>query len=436
METSTIALIIVIVTLVLYATDKFPIPLISLLSVASMVLLGVMPFGDAFKGFSGNTFIMVASMMVIGHALIENGVVQMVGTRVFHRFANDERKLLIAFMAFAAVTSAFIHNSAVMIMMMPIIEYYVRKSGGKLHSKIFDMPVAQSIIMGTRLALVGSASPILAQEILLSTEGVERGFRFFETARVAAPVLVVLFLCYYYIIYPFMYKRFGCDALEEVVPMTEEEELQKSQITWKTWMCSVIIVLVALGLAFTDTLKTWIPNLNTATVSLCGALLLLFSGCIKFKKALKELDLDTLVILGCATGFATCFTMSGIGDAVVNKVLEIGGVATNPVLLVAVFTIIPCLLINLVANSVATAAFAAVAIPLAQGLGISPLPFVAGILFGGGCSFLFPTSTYTLTMAMTHGKYKFNDYVIIGAMVGVICCITAIIGICAVYGLF
>lgn len=430
MEVSTTALIIVIATIILYATDRFPMAVVSLASLLAMVATGVLTFSEAFKGFSGNLVMLVAGMMIIGNALFENGVAERIGKLAFRRFENDERKMLIAVMAVSAVLSGFLHNISVMTMMMPIVAVHVARSNGRLKLKNFYMALSHAVIVGARITIVGSSPPVLAQEILVSTEGVQRGFGFFELSLVTIPVLIVLLAAYYFLLYPLGDKLFDHTVTGSVVTVQEE----KNYIPWKMWLSGIVVVLVALGFAFTSQVQRFMPNVNTGTISMMGAMILVLAGCVDFKTELRRMDWNTLIVLASATGFSACFTASGLGDRLADILVHIGGVATSPVLLVILLTVTTALLVNLMANSAATAIFAAIAISVALRLGIDPVPMVAAVVFGGGSAVVMPTSTATLTMSAVAG-YRFKDYAIMGAIVSVLCVAVSIVMILLVYGL-
>lgn len=431
MQVSTIALIIVVATIILFSIDRFPMAVVSLTSLLAMVATGVLTFSEAFKGFSSNLVMLVSGMIIIGNALFENGVAEKIGELAFHRFVKDERKMLIAVMVVSAVLSGFLHNISVMAMMMPIIAVHVSRSNGRLKLKNFYMALSHAVIIGARITIVGSSPPVLAQEILLSTEGVQRGFGFFELSLVTIPVLIVVLVAYYFFLYPLGNRLFDHESQSDAVVVSAEK---KEYIPWKMWLSGIVAVLVALGFAFTDAVQQVMPNVNTGSISLMGAMILVLTGCVDFKTELRRMDWSTLIILASATGFSTCFTVSGLGDKLADLLVHIGGVATSPVLLVVLLTVSTALLVNLMANSAATTIFAAIAISVALRLGVDPVPMVAAVVFGGGSAVVMPTSTATLTMSAVAG-YRFKDYAIMGAVVSTLCVVVSIVMILLVYGL-
>ena len=61
MASSTIAIIILVITIILFATGKIPLAITAVCSALAMGIFGVIPFSKAFAGFSNDV-----TMMVIG----------------------------------------------------------------------------------------------------------------------------------------------------------------------------------------------------------------------------------------------------------------------------------------------------------------------------------------------------------------------------------
>ena len=194
MEASTIATIILAATIILYIIDRYPLALVTIASLLAMVLSGVLSFSEVFKGFSSNLVMLVAGMMVIGNALFDNNVISRVGNFFFKNVKGGEKSFVLCMMIMAAVLSGFLHNISVMAMMTPLAASYVAKSNGRMKLKNFYMALAHATIIGARFTLIGASPPMLAQSVLLSSEGVARGMGFFELAAVAVPVFVITLL--------------------------------------------------------------------------------------------------------------------------------------------------------------------------------------------------------------------------------------------------
>ena len=424
METSTLATIILVATIILFATDRYPLAFASLASVTAMVLTGLLKFSEAFAGFSSNLIMLVAGMMIIGNALFDNNVVSRIGHLIFRNFKGGEKAHLLVMMTMAAALSGFLHNIAVMAMMLPLAASYVAKSNGKMKLKNFYMPLAHATIIGARITLIGASPPMLAQSVLLSSEGVERGLEFFELAAVAIPVFVVVLLCYNFFLYRFGNKLFDHSKTNEVNTNIESSDVP----LWKTWVTGIVMVTVALCFVFVE-------GVELGAISLGGACVLIFTGCVKWSTAIKKLDWTTLIILGCTNGITSCFTMTNIDEFVVDLLTRIGGGLSSPFLLVVIFTFVTAWASNVFHNSSASVIFSTLAVSVALGLGIDPIPLVVAVIFGCAFDFIMPTGTSTLTMSCAAG-YAFRDYAIMGSILSPICCAASAVVIGLVYNLF
>ena len=423
MESSILATVILIATIILFAIDRYPLAFASLASLLVMVVSGVLTFAEAFEGFSSNLIMLVAGMMVIGNALFDNNVVSRIGNLIFKNLKGGEKAYLLVMMTLAALLSGFLHNIAVMAMMLPLAASYVAQSNGTMKLKNFYMPLAHATIIGARFTLIGASPPMLAQSVLLSSEGVSRGLEFFELAAVAIPVFIVVLLCYNFFLY-----RFGNKLFDHTTTNTVNTTIECSDVPlWKTWFTGIVMISVALCFVFVDTVPLGV-------IALCGASVLVVAGCVNWSSAIKKIDWTTLIILGCTNGITTCFSRTVIDEFIVDFLTGIGAGLSSPFLLVVIFTFVTALASNVFHNSSASVIFSTLAVSVALGLGIDPIPLVVAVIFGCAFDFIMPTGTSTLTMSTTAG-YAFRDYAVIGCILSPICCATSAIVVGLVYNL-
>lgn len=135
MATSTIAILITLIVIILFATELIPLPVTAISACLAMGIFGVIPFSDAFSGFGNDVVILVAGAIVIGEALFATGAAQIIGQKLINVLGTNEKTFLAVCIAFTAVLSAFLSNTATVAMMMPIIASASVKSGGKITKK-------------------------------------------------------------------------------------------------------------------------------------------------------------------------------------------------------------------------------------------------------------------------------------------------------------
>jgi di/tricarboxylate transporter len=92
---------------------------VTLICLAALVLLGIVPANDAFSGFGHPAVVTVALVLLISRGLQEAGMVSLAGNLI-SRFTLNENQYLILIMVTAAFLSSFMNNIGAMALLLPI----------------------------------------------------------------------------------------------------------------------------------------------------------------------------------------------------------------------------------------------------------------------------------------------------------------------------
>lgn len=132
MDSSTIAIVITVITIVSFILEKIPLAMTAMIaSLAMGILVPEMKLSDIYSGFSSNNVIMVAGMCIVGDALFKTGMANKIGKALGKSaVAKNERTFLIAVVICCTVMSAFLSNSGTIAMWMPLIAAVAAKSNG------------------------------------------------------------------------------------------------------------------------------------------------------------------------------------------------------------------------------------------------------------------------------------------------------------------
>jgi len=133
-----------------------------LLLVGHAVLPGeILPVADGIKGFAHPAIIMIAALFVVAAGLQETGGMELVARRLLGRpksVAGAQFRL----MAPVAFMSAFMNNTPIVAMYVPIVADWARKLRIS-PSKLF-LPLSFAAILGGKITLIGTASNIVVME--------------------------------------------------------------------------------------------------------------------------------------------------------------------------------------------------------------------------------------------------------------------------------
>ena len=175
---------------------------------------------------------------------------------------------------------------------------------------------------------------------------------------------------------------------------------------WKQWLSLIILVLTLLAMIFEDKIG----------IKLCisggiGALLLILTGVISEKDALKSIDLKTIFLFGGTLSLASALQSTGAGELIAGKVIGALGENPSPYILTLVVFLLCCIMTNFMSNTATTALMVPICLSIAQGMGADPRAVLMACVIGGSCAYATPIGMPANTMVVGAGGYKFMDYV-------------------------
>ena len=176
MGVDVISLIIFAACIVLFIIDKLPMGTTAILGCVAMVIFGVCDFKTAFGQMASSTVVLTIGVMMIGAAISETGLASAVGGWIIKISRGSETKLIVGTYIVSSLMSAFLTNSAVLAVFIPIIMGL--SLSGEIKGKNLIMPIAIGCILGGTATLVGSTQQMTAQG-LLEDAGV-RLFKIFD----------------------------------------------------------------------------------------------------------------------------------------------------------------------------------------------------------------------------------------------------------------
>ena len=413
MESSTIALIIIGAMMVLYVTELIPLATTSLLGCLALAVFGVIPFGDAFKGFGNDIVYLIIGMVIVGDALFETGAAALIGKKIISIVGTNEKAFLAASIAVIIPISAFLSNTATVAMMLPITASAVAASNGKLKKKDTYMVIGMMSIVAGGLTLVGSTPQLIAQALLI--DGGYEPIGFFELSYIGVPVFLLLVAYVMTFGHPLKKKLFDFPEVEDeasaVQPVGEQSPPRTRRDTVK--MCTATAILVLCVVGFLSELWTM------GIVAMIGAVLCVVTGCITQTRVFQKMSWTTVVIMGCSFGLASGLEQSGAGRLVAQGMISLFGEHITPWLFCSALALVAILITNLMSSTATAALLVPIAAIAALELDYNVRAAVLAVAIAANLGFATPIATPPLTMTLA-GGYRFKDYIKFGGIYNVL----------------
>ena len=187
---------------------------------------------------------------------------------------------------------------------------------------------------------------------------------------------------------------------------------QPGRTRWALAILAAVIVSATFGLA------------RVEVAAFTGAVLMVVTGVLTPRAAVRALDWNVLFILAGSVGLGAVVVESGLADVLSDVITTISaGSLTAVVITLALAT---ALLTNITTNAAAASILTPVGLTLAAGLGVDPIILLA--LIGTCISFTFinPFSHQSNMMVMQPGRYRMGSFVKFGIPLFVVCLISVI----------
>ncbi len=139
--------------------EKLSLDIVAMLAFTALLLTGILSPTEAFTVFSNDAAITVAAMFILSAALERTGVIESIAHRLNLAVGNTDWSLLIVMLPIVAVLSAFINNTPVVVVFMPIM-ISLAASRGLKPSRLL-IPLSFASIFGGLCTLIGTSTNIL-----------------------------------------------------------------------------------------------------------------------------------------------------------------------------------------------------------------------------------------------------------------------------------
>jgi len=182
-----VVLAFVVVSIILFATDKLPVDLVSIIIMVGLIVSGVITPEEGLDGFSHPATVTVTAMFILSAGLYRTGAVNSIGAMLVKVGKRNFWLALGLLMLGASFFSAFINDTAVVVILIPIVlglAKDLKVSPGKLL-----MPLSFSALFGGVCTLIGTSTNILVSSI--AAKHGQPPFGMFEFSPFGIVILIV-----------------------------------------------------------------------------------------------------------------------------------------------------------------------------------------------------------------------------------------------------
>lgn len=418
-----ICIVIFAITLLSYILGKIPMWVTALLSMSCLFITKCIDAKTALSGFANTNTILMGTMFVVAAGFRQTTLVDSMCNGIMKLTRGSFRLAFFGYLLLAALLTNFIASPMVVYAIVSALLAGLCDGTGHSRGK-YMFPL---------MVVCVSCCGILPLPTAIQVAGQFTGF--LETYGFAGqvfnpvyffigewPIIIVVLLWSVFLSGRFLPEGTavlpaGGDAKARVASANDRRALGKTANTLGIIIFFTTIVL----LIFSSQLK-----LATWFIALVGSLLMVVSGVLDQKSALRDIPWDMLMLYVGALALGNALTSTGAGQIIGDLLAKSVGGTHNNYVLGALFFLVPFILTQFMLNRAVSAVFVPIVLLACQSLGADPIGLMILVQAASLTAFMTPMATSAVPMCMADAGYMVKDLFKGGWLISIILAIVYI----------
>ncbi len=188
-----IILAILVGVFALFVKGPWRYDVVAILALIAGLVTGIVPFADAFTGFSHPATITVAAVLIISRGLSNSGAIGIMAERLMPEIKNPSLHIG-ALSSFGAALSAVMNNVGALALLMPVTIEAAAKV--KRSAAMLLMPLSFATILGGMMTMIGTPPNIIVATYRGEATGTPFGMFDFTPVGAAVALAGIIFVAF------------------------------------------------------------------------------------------------------------------------------------------------------------------------------------------------------------------------------------------------
>jgi sodium-dependent dicarboxylate transporter 2/3/5 len=392
---------VTVLCVVWWVFEPIPIPATSLVPLAALPLLGVLPQAKVSEAYGHPLVLLLLGGFILSTAMEKSGAHRRIALTMVRAFGGtSSRRLVFGFMAAAAMLSMWISNTATTLMLLPVALAVIERAPDPKLATPLLLAIAYSANLGGIGTPIGTPPNVLFMSIYTTATGNEVSFSTWMSWGVPV-VLVFLPLMGLWLTRNLDYK--GAIELPQVGAWRAEERR----------VMAVFASTAVLWITRKEPFGGWAalidaPYTNDAMVAFAAVIVMFIvpngkGGRLLDWESAQRIPWGMLILFGGGIAIASAFASSGLSTSIGDA---LAGLADwPPYLLILAVCLAVTFLTETTSNTATTALLMPILAATALGVGMDPRLMMVPAAMSASCAFMLPVATAPNVIMFSTGRF-------------------------------
>lgn len=386
-----------------FSCGKFSYPAVAISVIVVLEVTGILSAKEAWAGFASTTAVLFASMFVLSAGLSKTSLLTKLSKLIVPE-GSSERRAVIGCGLLSIILTIFSNTSSTMATLMPVCFKVAEKA--KISPKRLLKPAVDlSSIWAAVLPVgIGLTAYSISNEMVANLGGVPNfTVLTFMIARLPVVLCITLFVFLHRLsLAPDNYDNLNMDISTAKNAAKETPKLSpaKEKLTYVIFTAGIVAMIAS----------SYVKFISASTCAAIAALLMVFTGILNEKEAMKSINLKVIGIYAGTISLAAGISASGATEVISNFMNNVLGGMTSPRLIAFILVLASCICTQFMNNSSTLNVFRILAAVIGVACGFDVRAVIIATEMGATCSVLLPTASATQAMVFAQGGFTVKEY--------------------------
>ena len=410
MNQITLCLVIFVVMLVLFFTNKIPMSFTALGAMIALVLTGCLEGSTAIATFGSSTVITMASMFVVAAGLSRTQMINHI-TKLLYKITDGSfTKVLACYMLVTCLLGQFVPSIvAIFALVHPLVQSMCDRMNISPSKMMYPIAVA-SVSTSFIIEPIGPyAAWYVTQNGFMESYGwTATQLNMWSETSVFLPVGIFTLLWAIFVM-----PRMLPDQPERPITAIGGRKLQEKEplSPVREFLGYGVFIAVIIGLMM---------GFSSWQVTLAGAIIVVASGVLTEREAIDNMTMSTVLLYVGVSAFGSALAETGAAEMIGEAIAQALDGVTNGYIVGFAFYMVSFLMTSLLYNRAVSTVLTPVAVITCSSIGCDPRGPVILCALATMSSLITPLATAVVPMAMNAGGYSAKTMFKVGILPGIL----------------